>query len=610
MRYGPISIFLVALPFLFSRATSDPFHALRWAFLAFGALASLAMLARRPAQAFLPAPVPALIAVWLAASAFSWIPALDKAEAAWQAIRDAAWAAWFVALLATARRHAGFPVLVRRAALLAAAVGAAVAIGQYWNAWLPGSHLGYGPGGLQGNRNLLASLQLLFAPWIIWGLVDERGPWRMAAWIAWSGFAYAMAVTQCRAAWLGAAAMAVSLGLIALSSRHPAAKPRKGLLAGAALVVFAAFVFHGFFRPASDTRVGSLERAASLADASDASAAQRLALWGKTGRLIAMHPGLGVGGGNWKLAVLGEGLGGTLWPDMQRTETRPYDDWLWTAAEIGIPGALGWLGLWVFALACGLRAARRGPSGSRMPAALLSAGLIGFAALSAFDFPRERPEHMAWLAATLAVLIASSPKPLGAGFDPMSAHPASAPGFSRLVFAAFALTALATGGASLWRWRNEAVIKDLLDAQRRHDWPAVLACGARLDRTACDLNPAGSPAAWHTGMARWEAGDARGAEADFRAALRLSPWHTHLLYDLSVVRLAGGDTLEAESLLRRALATSPGFAPASINLAAVSLRRGRGGEARAILGAVPDGGRDGNWRRLDGMLAVTERGNR
>src|SRR6185369_14442855 len=96
--YGSISLCLLALPFAFSRATVDPFHALRWTLLAFGAAASLALLARRSAAGSLSWPAQALIAAWLSASLLACFPALDKAEAAWQAIRDAAWAAWFLAL--------------------------------------------------------------------------------------------------------------------------------------------------------------------------------------------------------------------------------------------------------------------------------------------------------------------------------------------------------------------------------------------------------------------------------------------------------------------------------------------------------------------------------
>lgn len=175
----------------------------------------------------------------------------------------------------------------------------------------------------------------------------------------------------------------------------------------------------------------------------------------------------------------------------------------------------------------------------------------------------------------------------------------------RQAVAGLMLTAILFASAAAWsgfRWRNEAVMADMLDAQARQDWRGMLAAGERLDRRFVDMTVAGAPVDWHLGLARWQVGDSAGAQADFRAALALHPWHTHVLYDLSVARLASGDAAEAASLLRRSLATSPGFAPAAMNLAVIELRRGHVEAGHAALAQVAERRRDGHWHRIDAAL--------
>lgn len=161
-------------------------------------------------------------------------------------------------------RHPGSPAALRRLAILSAIGAAVAAAGPCWGLWSSGAGIGCGPGDLQGNRDLAASWQLLFCPWIAWGLMAERGAWRAAAWSAWAGFAYAMAIAQCRAAWLGFAMMAAAgLVLAWRSFSYAAALEKAPRLAWPALVLMGAFAIHGLIRPAADGRESGREIAAA-----------------------------------------------------------------------------------------------------------------------------------------------------------------------------------------------------------------------------------------------------------------------------------------------------------------------------------------------------------
>jgi O-antigen ligase len=621
-RISPPEALLVGcallLPFAFSDRTLDAFHAWRWSLLALSAaLGAMALLLRegRLQDASLRAPTatplhpPEATPLSLAGAVvlFSFLSvfaALDKAEWAWQTAQTSAWAAWFAVAIAAGRRFPRLWIHLRRAAVTAGLLGSAYAAGEYWGLWNLTGIMENGPSGLHGNRNLLASFQLLLCPWMAWSLSEEDGGFRVQAQAAWAGFCYVLAITQCRAAWLGTFVFAcAAMGLAAASGTR---------LRGTrfmALALAAAFAVQGWVKPAEDARGGSLDRISTFADKGFDSNAERLALWGKTLRLIGGHPWLGVGAGNWKIALPSTGLSGLLDADLSVTEVRPHNDWLGAAAETGLPGGLCWLGLSATVLAYGFRrslrrdSARPSPSEapepeSRIGVLFLTCGLMGFAVLSAFDFPRERAEHMAWFALGLAAILTLR------SVDPD-------PRRLRLMFRPLLAVALPLACAaalfSFLRWHNEGLVQEAFTAHRAKDWPTVISAVEKIDPRICDLNPAASPMAWHSGIARFQSGDRSGAEADFLRALECHPWHLHVLYNLAVCRMAAGDTASARNYLTRVLAISPGFVQAAIQTAALSLKVGDIDAARLALDGVPPERRTPEWLALEGTLARFER---
>jgi tetratricopeptide (TPR) repeat protein len=79
------------------------------------------------------------------------------------------------------------------------------------------------------------------------------------------------------------------------------------------------------------------------------------------------------------------------------------------------------------------------------------------------------------------------------------------------------------------------------------------------------------------------AGDADGAEADYRAALRLAPESVPARYNLAMLLVESGRVEEAERELVRVHAADPGFADASYALGAIYGETGRWREAVAAL---------------------------
>ena len=128
----------------------------------------------------------------------------------------------------------------------------------------------------------------------------------------------------------------------------------------------------------------------------------RLLLWRNTLDLVAHHPVLGVGLGNWSVHYPYYDHG-----DRIRFDTapeRPHNDLLGILSETGLPGFLAYLWLGVTAFSVGWTLLRSPSLETRCIAAACLAGLLAISVHSLFSFPRERmaPTVFFWL--TLGLL--------------------------------------------------------------------------------------------------------------------------------------------------------------------------------------------------------------
>lgn len=154
-----------------------------------------------------------------------------------------------------------------------------------------------------------------------------------------------------RGAWLGAAAAALTvLALLSLTGRAL-------LLIGGSLGLLA----YPLLPPALTTRLSSITslfglwdvRGVAVTDA-NFSLLERVAHWQAAWQMLADHPWLGVGVGNWALRYPAYALGPWLDP-----LGHAHNVLFHLAAEAGLPGALAYLWFWIGGLAASLLALRR-----------------------------------------------------------------------------------------------------------------------------------------------------------------------------------------------------------------------------------------------------------
>jgi putative inorganic carbon (hco3(-)) transporter len=183
-------------------------------------------------------------------------------------------------------------------------------------------------------------------------------PRRLAAMAAWLLGALALALTFVRGAWVGCA---VGVAVLAGTMRRQA-------LLFAGVLVLAALIL---------AIPGVLHRALTIADATDPSARERLAMWSAGVALVREHPIAGVGPGQVK----------RLYPEyapsfaVRRHTSHLHDTPLQIAVERGLVGLALWL--WLFG-AFFARAARiwRGLPAAAVADRALVAGCM--AAIAAF----------------------------------------------------------------------------------------------------------------------------------------------------------------------------------------------------------------------------------
>jgi O-antigen ligase len=271
--------------------------------------------------------------------------------------------------------------------LIVVAWSAATVIAEALGVWPGLSRTGHRPGGWLGERNLAAEWLVCALPVVVaeaWRLGPARGA---AAWVGGAAVV-AIVLTRTRSAWLAGLALA-GVGLVAWGRASPGVDRRRGLtLAAVGVAAIVLAVQLPIRLPwASDAPYASTAR--RLLDATEGSGAGRVAQAGVGLAMVARHPWLGVGLGNWSgqyLAYASAGdptVSGGPWP----VNRLPNSDVVGLWAEGGTPIA-ALAGLTVASLLRG----RGGEAGVRR------ATLAALAVVGSLDAVLQVPAPLAWVA--------------------------------------------------------------------------------------------------------------------------------------------------------------------------------------------------------------------
>lgn len=216
--------------------------------------------------------------------------------------------------------------------------------------WVPTSGL---PSATLGHRNLAAAYLIGLIPLTLWLWWTANEKWPGVGWALVLSLQGAfLLATRSRGAWLG---LVVGLGVLLAGVFGSRQRLRLDLRVKREQVL--GFVLVGVVLVGVAFLPAQIEKGAGEAmwhgkvNISDAVTSvvtsggdkSRLILWQHTLSMIAAHPFVGVGAGNWRLMYPIFAQGDLMHPST--VPYRPHNDFLWIWSETGILGAVAFLGL-------------------------------------------------------------------------------------------------------------------------------------------------------------------------------------------------------------------------------------------------------------------------
>ena len=302
---------------------------------------------------------------------------------------------------------------------------------------------------------------------------------------------------------------------------------------------------------------------------------ERKVVWSRTWDLTMDHLAKGVGSGNWKLQFPQHGVERVYRMQYQDVVfTRAHNDFLETAAELGVPGILLYLGMLLFPLFLALSFRKRDPWKSH----LLSGSLFAFIIVSFFDFPKERIEMLILLAFVLSmtsqIQMTKSKRPLL---------------FLQSTWLAVVILILMALNICVGavRYRAEIGMRSVLLERRAENWNKIITKIEEIHSPLYSLDPSSMPLRFYQGIAYYNLDNLDKAEETFKSALDASPYNFHVINNLATVYIRQQRCPEALILLDRALELNSLFDEALFNSAYCLHTLGRYDEALEKVMQVP-----------------------
>jgi len=310
----------------------------------------------------------------------------------------------------------------------------------------------------------------------------------------------------------------------------------------------------------------------------------RLIFWGKSFPLFLAHPLVGVGAGNWKLAV--PSIAKPLNPEhtiRNYTYSQPHNELISCLTELGIIGLLIAFILFVFPLIIIYR--RIISSCEKPPVTLLlyASFITGFYLFAMFDFPLKRVEHNVLLFSAYAFMLHQVP--LKARKIPATPLP-----LRKTVCFIVPILLLFTIFLAAVRAKGEFYTLKVFRNERKNDKEVIRYCN-EAENSFYRITPNTLPIAWFEGVAHYRMGDFQQAKSCFENALFITPFEVRALNDYGITLYGLQHIMEAKTTLWQAISLDPCFDDAKFNLAAICYFSGQTDSAIFYVNRCRDSGK-------------------
>jgi tetratricopeptide (TPR) repeat protein len=467
------------------------------------------------------------------------------------------------------------------------------------------------------NNNLYAGFLLLSFPLLLAGYKMLPGIWKHASVATGILSLFFLVIVQSRAAYLGMAISVLILSVITLL-RFRGAFSRRNIATGSIATVLLLSGIIGFYisldqtrrnyflskvpvwsyfisydaeyalqleRKRAAMRAGNMETAAfDFSEDYYENANLRIIFWKKSGALIGSHPILGVGSGNWRLAVPAvTSPGNPEHTAKNYTYSQPHNEWIGILAELGLIGLILALAVYFIPPVLAFRNLFRKDSERDLTTSIYASFIFGFFLFSAFDFPLKRVEHNILLFTIFAFIMQKVPAshtkfPIPAGIIRW--------------LPAVVITAILIGTLALvsLRLTGEYFTLRMFMNERKNDEKVIAYC-RKAGSPFYRITPNTLPIDWFEGVAHYRMGNAEAAILCFQRALKHAPYEVRVLNDYGTALFSLKRTAEAKAVLLEAWKTDPWFDDAKFNLAAICYLSGEHDSALAWVNRCRDSGK-------------------
>jgi O-antigen ligase len=587
------AVFLI--PLLFSHATIDPVLSIR--FLAWNLLTIIIILiffiqgsslCHSYDFTFIYRAIFLIAIGYAVVSGLSLIRAINLADGIFEWLKLLlSFIFFYVVCLILIRNKASLAILAR-SVIVAALILGLIGICQYFQiafTGIPGNHAIYAT---MANPNLFASALFLMLPFIFFGVLQFSSGWYKLSLITLTGVLYAIAISESRAVW--GAILISSVGtILPVLLRHQKLKlaqnEKKSYLRRLLLILVIFLIslsaaiwshstennHHCLFlnksHPArfknSDPPQVTLQTFTALHG--------RWHLWQKSLQIIKAAPILGVGLGQWKivLPIYDQKNRASRGGRREMRVQRPHNDFFWVCSETGVLGLFGYLLFWgaitfySLRIICGAVDIQK-----KLFTILMLFGIIGFAVISCFSFPKERIFHNIFFMIIAAgpVTIYHQTFPIQ---KPVKHNKIFSLNFAILIILFFGLVCGYT------RFEAEVHTKKAIAAYRAKDWKGAIAEIDDANWRYYNLDPSSTPLLWYRGMSNFSLGRIKEARGDFLKAHADHPYHIHVMNNLGTCYAKLQDFNTAIEYYNKTLFISPRFEQAMLNLGAVYFQMGK-----------------------------------
>jgi len=293
---------------------------------------------------------------------------------------------------------------------------------------------------------------------------------------------------------------------------------------------------------------------------------ERLNLWEASLKMIQDKPLIGQGAGNWAINLpkyyheeIRKNKEENLFTNFQRA----HNDYLQTAAEIGILGLLAYLLVFASALFYLIRMIKYGKDEDRIFSTVLIFTIISYLIVSFFSFPKERIEPTLIIITTLALIISSNKKQVAT----TETHSRKS-----LILVSFTIISSVLAYSVYVNYNilnGEYHTKKAYIARRNNQHKLIISEISKAYSPYYKTDLTSTPLLWYSGTASFVLNDVQKALEYFEQSYNDAPFHKHNLNDLATSYEVLGNRKEALKFYRKSISVSPHFTDPLLNMSII-----------------------------------------